>query len=126
MPLPRIAAVATATPKHRFDQAALLALAGYVDERRRGFFSASDIEGRHLYIDPGTFTPNESVDEMNARFQGIDGRFEQMNGRFADFYDRLGDVRDTLRAEMSKNHSEMLSKFAELDLRLSRLEAGPG
>ena len=63
--------------------------------------------------------------EMNARFQGIDGRFEQMNGRFADFYDRLGDVRDTLRAEMSKNHSEMLSKFAELDLRLSRLEAGP-
>lgn len=69
MPLPRIAAVATATPKHRFSQEALLALAGYVDERRRGFFSASDIEGRHLYIDPETFTPNESVDELNARFQ---------------------------------------------------------
>jgi predicted naringenin-chalcone synthase len=69
MPLPRIAAVATATPKHRFDQEALLALAGYVDERRRGFFAASDIEGRHLYIDPETFTPDESVDELNARFR---------------------------------------------------------
>jgi predicted naringenin-chalcone synthase len=69
MPLPRIAAVATATPKHRFDQEALLALAGYVDERRRGFFSASDIESRYLYIDPATFTPNESVDQMSARFQ---------------------------------------------------------
>lgn len=69
MPLPRLAAVATATPKHRFDQEVLLALAGYVDERRRGFFSASDIEGRHLYIDPETFTPNESVDELNARFR---------------------------------------------------------
>ena len=68
MPLPRIAAVATATPKHRFGQEALLALAGYADERRRGFFAASDIEGRHLYIDPATFTPNESVDELNARF----------------------------------------------------------
>jgi alkylresorcinol/alkylpyrone synthase len=69
MPLPRIAAVATATPKHRFDQEALLAMAGYADERRRGFFSASDIEGRYLYIDPETFTPDESVDELNARFQ---------------------------------------------------------
>jgi hypothetical protein len=31
MPLPRIAAVATATPKHRFDQAALLAFSWYFD-----------------------------------------------------------------------------------------------
>jgi predicted naringenin-chalcone synthase len=69
MSLPRIAAVGTATPPHRFDQQALLALAGYADDRRRGFFSASDIEGRYLYIDPETFTPNESVDEMAARFQ---------------------------------------------------------
>jgi predicted naringenin-chalcone synthase len=69
MPLPRIAAVATATPKHRFDQEALLALAGYADARRRGFFSSSDIEGRYLYLDPETFTPNESVDELHARFQ---------------------------------------------------------
>lgn len=68
MPLPKITAVATATPAHRFDQAELLALAGYVDPRRRGFFEQSDIEGRCLYIDPATFRPNESVDELQARF----------------------------------------------------------
>jgi len=65
---PRIAAVATAVPPHRFTQADILALAGYADERRRGFFAASDIGGRHLWIDPARFTPNETVDELNARF----------------------------------------------------------
>jgi hypothetical protein len=39
---------------------------------------------------------------------------------------RLGDVRDLLRAEMDKNHSEMLHRFAELDTRLSRIENGLG
>ncbi|HEV8586229.1 MAG TPA: type III polyketide synthase [Methylomirabilota bacterium] len=66
---PRIAAVATAVPPHRFTQAELLALAGYRDERRRGFFAASAIDGRHLWIDPARFRPNETVDELNARFQ---------------------------------------------------------
>ena len=65
---PRIAAVATAVPPYRYTQAQILALAGYADERRRGFFAASDIEGRHLWIDPARFTPNESVDKLNARF----------------------------------------------------------
>ena len=69
MELPRIAAVATATPVQRFTQAELLALAGYRDERRRGFFEASDIGGRHLYIDREHFRPNESVDELNDRFR---------------------------------------------------------
>ncbi len=69
MSLPRIAAVATATPRERFTQPELLALAGYDDARRRGFFSRSDIEGRHLYIDRATFRPGESVDELNARFR---------------------------------------------------------
>ena len=50
-----------------------------------------------------------------------------MNLRFEDLRNemnaRIGELRDTLRAEMSKNHSEMLTKFAELDSRLSRLEA---
>jgi hypothetical protein len=54
--------------------------------------------------------------EMNARFGDIDSRFEQVTSRFDV---RLGDLRDTLRAEMGKNHSEMLSKFAEVDHRLS-------
>jgi hypothetical protein len=39
---------------------------------------------------------------------------------------RLGDVRDLLRAEMDKNHSEMLHRFAELDARLTRIENGLG
>ena len=65
---PRIAAVATAVPTHRFTQAELLAMAGYADERRRGFFSASEIAGRHLYIDPARFRPDETVDELNERF----------------------------------------------------------
>jgi predicted naringenin-chalcone synthase len=68
MPLPKITAVATATPAHRFTQADMLALAGYPDDRRRGFFAQSDIEGRYLYIDPATFRPDESVDDLQARF----------------------------------------------------------
>ncbi len=70
MPIPKIAAVATATPPQRFTQAQLLLLAGYRDEERRGFFRRSDIEGRHLWIDPATFRPDESVDELNERFRG--------------------------------------------------------
>ncbi|MBM3219137.1 MAG: hypothetical protein FJZ38_10745 [Candidatus Rokubacteria bacterium] len=69
MPLPKIVAVATATPPHFFPQDQLLALAGYDDPRRRGFFEKSGIEGRYLYLDPATFRPDESVDEMQARFR---------------------------------------------------------
>jgi predicted naringenin-chalcone synthase len=65
----RIAAVATAVPRHRFGQAELLARAGYRDAQRAGFFANSDIEGRHLYIDPATFQPAESVDELADRFR---------------------------------------------------------
>jgi predicted naringenin-chalcone synthase len=66
---PRIVAVATAVPPHRFTQAELLAMAGYADERRRGFFAASDIAGRNLWLDPARFHPDESVDELDARFR---------------------------------------------------------
>ena len=69
MALPRITGVATATPPHRFAQAELLALAGYGDAQRRGFFSRSEIEGRCLYIDPATFRPDESVDGLQDRFR---------------------------------------------------------
>ena len=37
----------TANPPNRFTQAEALALAGYTDERRRGFFLNSGIEGRY-------------------------------------------------------------------------------
>jgi predicted naringenin-chalcone synthase len=69
MELPRIAAVATATPASRFTQSELLRMAGYDDARRRGFFESSDIVGRHLFIDPERFRPDESVDALNARFR---------------------------------------------------------
>ena len=69
MPFPKIAAVATATPPHRFTQSQILTLAGYGDAERSGFFRRSDIDGRYLWIDPATFRPNESVDELSARFR---------------------------------------------------------
>jgi predicted naringenin-chalcone synthase len=69
VPTPRIAAVATATPPHRFTQGELLRLAGYADTQRRGFFSRSDIEGRHLWLDPARFRPDEDVDALQARFR---------------------------------------------------------
>jgi alkylresorcinol/alkylpyrone synthase len=68
MRVPRIAAVATAVPPHRFTQETLLALAGYRDERRRGFFDHSGIETRALWIDPARFRPEESVDELQQRW----------------------------------------------------------
>ena len=55
MPFPKIAAVATATPPHRYTQSQILALAGYRDEERSGFFRRSDIDGRYLWIDPTAF-----------------------------------------------------------------------
>lgn len=67
--MPRVAAVATAVPRHRFTQAQILGLVGYADSRRRGFFAASDIEGRFLYIDPERFRPDETVDELGDRFR---------------------------------------------------------
>lgn len=39
---------------------------------------------------------------------------------------RLNDVKEVLRAEMDKNHSEMLHRFGDLDTRLSRIENGLG
>ena len=49
---------------------------------------------------------------VNARFASMESHFNT----------RLNDMRDVLRAEMAKNHSELLIKFAELDHRISRLE----
>jgi len=44
------------------------------------------------------------------------------NSRIGDISRRIDDMRDLLRAEMSKNHSEMLHRFADLDSRLNRIE----
>jgi hypothetical protein len=39
---------------------------------------------------------------------------------------RLNDVKEALRAEMEKNHSEMLHWFSDLGTRLTRIESGLG
>jgi hypothetical protein len=38
----------------------------------------------------------------------------------------LANTRDVLRAEMDKNHSEMLHRFADLDTRMTRIENSLG
>ncbi len=69
MPRPRIVALGTANPKTRFSQEELLALSPYSDERRRSFFVNSGIEGRYLYLDKSIFRPNETIDDMSARYR---------------------------------------------------------
>jgi predicted naringenin-chalcone synthase len=69
MAMPRILAVGTANPPSRFSQSEVLALAGYTDERRRGFFLNSGIEGRYLAIDRNGFRPTESLDDLQGRFR---------------------------------------------------------
>jgi hypothetical protein len=49
-------------------------------------------------------------------------RIGDINNRISDVSRRIDDMRDILRAEMSKNHSEMLHWFADLDTRLTRVE----
>jgi hypothetical protein len=39
---------------------------------------------------------------------------------------RLTDVKEALRAEMDKNHSEILHRVGDLDTRLTRIENGLG
>lgn len=62
-------AVATATPSAFFPQSRLAALAGYDDPQRLGFFAHSEIDGRYLYLDPANVRTDESVEELNDRFQ---------------------------------------------------------
>ncbi len=69
MGTPCIAAVATAVPRWRYEQATVLRMTGYADAQRRGFFDHSDIDGRYLFMDPATFTPDESVDDLAERYR---------------------------------------------------------
>lgn len=69
MSAPKIVASATATPRWRFDQETLLRIAGYRDRQRAGFFANSQIDGRCLYLDPETFTTDETVDQLQERFR---------------------------------------------------------
>jgi hypothetical protein len=52
------------------------------------------------------------------------------NVRISDLRDSVKSeilgLRDVLRAEMDKNHSEMLHRFADLDTRMTRIENSLG
>jgi len=69
MGTPRILAVGTAVPARRFSQATVVELFGYADSLRRRFFLNSGIESRHLYVTAPEPRPDESVDELAARFR---------------------------------------------------------
>ena len=69
MPSPRIVSLETVNPPHRFSQENVLALAGYTDPVKKGFFENSQIEGRYLAIDPERVSLDESIDELSARFR---------------------------------------------------------
>jgi hypothetical protein len=49
----------------------------------------------------------------------VDKRIDEMSSRFDR---RIDDLRDVLRAEMQRYHSEILSKLADVERRLERLE----
>jgi predicted naringenin-chalcone synthase len=68
-PQPRIAAVATANPPNRFTQEEILRLAGYTRPIARDIFLNSDIDYRHLYIDPETARPGEDLDTLHRRYR---------------------------------------------------------
>jgi hypothetical protein len=64
---------------------------------------------------------------LNEFSRSVDARIHLLNARIDELSHamdaRLNDLRDVLRAEMAKNQSEMLMKFAELDSRLTRIES---
>ncbi len=68
MPHPRILALGTANPPHRFTQEQIFRMAGYHSQRILEIFLNSDIEYRHLYVDPQNPRRDENPDELNARY----------------------------------------------------------
>jgi len=66
---PRITAVATATPPHRFTQEEVLQLAGYTRPIAREIFLNSDIDYRYLHINPASDGPGEDLDKLHRRYR---------------------------------------------------------
>jgi predicted naringenin-chalcone synthase len=65
---PRVLAIGTANPPQRFTQEEIYRLAGYKNRRILDIFLNSDVDYRHLYIDPENFDRHETPDQLNARF----------------------------------------------------------
>lgn len=69
MSAPKILSCATAVPPRRFTQEQALALGGFTSPRIRQIFLNSDIAYRHFWIDPENFSPNETPDQLLARYR---------------------------------------------------------
>ena len=65
---PRILAVGTANPPNRFTQREAYRLVGYENKHILEIFLNSDIDYRHFYIDPESFSHDETPDELNQRY----------------------------------------------------------
>ncbi len=65
----RILSCATGVPPRRFTQDEVFRLLGYTSPRIRRIFLNSDIEYRHFWPDPDTFTPHETPDQLHARYR---------------------------------------------------------
>ncbi|MFQ5776918.1 MAG: type III polyketide synthase [Terriglobia bacterium] len=66
---PRIVAVGTANPPNRFTQEEVLQMAGYTRPVERRIFLHSDIDYRHLYLEPGSVSPMEDLDTLHRRYR---------------------------------------------------------
>ncbi len=77
-----------------------------------------------MHVDARIEDFNGRMGELSKR---LDDRIDELNNRMGELSkrldDRIDDLRDVLRAEMAKNHSEMLHRFADLDTRLTRIES---
>jgi predicted naringenin-chalcone synthase len=70
---PRIIAIGTANPPHRYSQREIYDISTkfvpfYRNPRIEKIFMSSDIDYRHLAIDFSRFTPDEGPDQLHARF----------------------------------------------------------
>ena len=68
MGIPRILGLGTANPPNRFTQQEVFRMAGYYSQRILEIFLNSDIDYRHLYVDPATFSRDETPDQLNQRY----------------------------------------------------------
>jgi alkylresorcinol/alkylpyrone synthase len=64
----QILACGTAVPPRRFSQQEVFQLLGYSSPRVLQIFLNSDIEHRHFWADPNTFTPDETPDQLHSRY----------------------------------------------------------
>jgi hypothetical protein len=80
---------------------------------------------------------NDFKDTLRAEIGGVKSEIGAARGETAGLRAELRtettslrvevySLRDVLRAEMDKNHSEMLHRFADLDTRMTRIENGLG